>query len=325
MAPLEKSLRAFEAWTKVQQKIRDAKGSMRMASREKKFQFDAQHEVTAIVDAPRYFSMTLIEETALAANQAVGDLFHARGLPTIYRVHPEKDPEEIEAVAKTLADHGIHVPKKDRLTGRDIARLIQAARKKQNAEALIQRIMGLIERAVYEVRDREDVATHFGLARQAYLHFTSPIRRYPDLTVHRWLWAIESRGREAESELKAEELVDDLNQVAAHSSLQAQLAEMAEDAVGDLKVCQFMEPHIGQKLDARIVRVSPAGLEVHLSAYNVSGFLPAKTMGEKSEVKGPVLVIKAGRKSLSFTEGHPIAVKLKDVDFVRLQLMLELS
>jgi ribonuclease R len=325
MAPLAASLRAFEAWTKVQQKIRDAKGSMRLGSRERKFQFDEKHDVRAIVDAPRYFSMALIEETALAANQAVGDLFHARGLPTIYRVHPEKDPEEIEAVANALTEHGIHVPKKDRLTGRDIARLIQAARKKQNAEALIQRIMGLIERAVYEVRDRDDVATHFGLARQAYLHFTSPIRRYPDLTVHRWLWAIESRGGEAESELKAQELVDDLNEVAAHSSLQAQLAEMAEQAIGDLKICQYMEPHIGEKLDARVVRVSPGGLEIHLTAFNVNGFLPAKTLGEKSEVKGPVLVIKAGKRSLSFTEGHPIAVKLKDVDFVRLQLMLELG
>ncbi len=324
LAVLEPSLRAFEAWTKVQQKIRDAKGSMRLSSRERKFQFDEKHDVRAIVDAPRYFSMALIEETALAANQAVGDLFHARGLPTIYRVHPEKDPEEIEAVADALADHGIHVPKKDRLTGRDIARLIQAARKKQNAEALIQRIMGLIERAVYEVRDRDDVATHFGLARQAYLHFTSPIRRYPDLTVHRWLWAIESRGSDAEGELKAQELIDDLNEVAAHSSLQAQLAEMAEQAVGDLKICQYMEPQIGAKLDARVVRVSPAGLEIHLTAYNVSGFLPAKLLGDKSEVKGPVLVIKAGKRSLSFTEGHPIAVKLKDVDFVRLQLMLEL-
>ena len=254
----------FRNWTVRQQALRDAKGSMRMASVEKKFVFDEKHEVKAIVDAPRYFSMTLIEETALAANQAVGDLFRARGLPTIYRVHPEKDPEEIEAVAKRLEEHGIRVPTKDRLTGRDIARLIQAARKKPNAEALIQRIMGLIERAVYEVHDHEDVATHFGLARKAYLHFTSPIRRYPDLIVHRWLASIETRGGEAETELKATELVADLNDVASHCSLQSELAEMAENSMADLKVCQFMEPHIGEKLAAQVVRVSPGGLEVQL-------------------------------------------------------------
>lgn len=322
---LEPSLRLFERWTKKQQQLRDAKGSLRMQSSEKKFVFDERHEVVKVVDAPRYFSQTLIEETALAANQAVGDLFRERGLPTIYRVHPEKDPEEIAKVAKGLEEHGIRVPAKDRLTGRDIARLIQAARKKPNAEALIMRIMGLIERAVYEVKDHEDVATHFGLARQAYLHFTSPIRRYPDLIVHRWLWAIESRPDEAASELKAEEFLADMNDVASHCSLMAEMAEMCERSMADLKVCQFLYPHIGEKIDAQVLRVSPYGLEVNLTPFNVGGFLPTRAIGERAEVKGPTITIKQGRRSLSFTEGHPIRVAIKDVDFVKLQVFLELA
>jgi len=322
---LEPSLRLFERWTKKQQELRDAKGSMRLNSVEKKFVFDERGEVVRVVDAPRYFSQSLIEETALAANQAVGDLFHARGLPTIYRVHPEKDPEEIEQVARGLAEHGIHVPKKERLTGRDIARLIQAARKKSNAEALIQRIMGLIERAVYEVHDHEDVATHFGLARKAYLHFTSPIRRYPDLMVHRWLWAVESRADEAVRELKAEEFLADLNDVASHCSLQAELAEMAENGMADLKICQFLEPHIGEKLEAQVLRVSPYGLEVRLTAFNVNAFLPTRAIGERAKVLGPTLTVQAGKRSLSFSEGHPIRVKIQDVDFVKLQVLLQLG
>ncbi len=325
LKPLEASLRLFQKWTVKQQQLRDAKGSMRIGSNEKKILFDERHEVQAIVDATRYFSMTLIEETALAANQAVGDLFRARGLPTIYRVHPEKDPEEIEKVANALEEHGLRVPKKERLTGRDIARLIQAARKKPNAEALIQRIMGLVERAVYEVKDDKDVATHFGLARKAYLHFTSPIRRYPDLMVHRWLWAVESRGAEAERELKMEELVHDLTEVAAHCSMQADVAEMAETAIFDLKICQFLHPHIGEKIEAVVVRVSPPGMEVRLVPFNVTGFLPSRSIGERAEVKGPNLVIRAGRRSLSFSEGHPIRVKIQDVDFMRLSVMLELA
>ncbi|MEE2938757.1 MAG: RNB domain-containing ribonuclease, partial [Planctomycetota bacterium] len=188
---LREPLEQFAVWTRVQQRIRDAKGSLRIQSTEKKFLFDEDHEVREIVDAPRYFSQTLIEETALAANQAVGDFFRQKGLPTIYRVHPEKDPEEIERVAAMLAKHGIRVPTKDRLTGRDIGRMIRLARRKPNADALVMRIMGLVERAVYEVKDHEDVATHWGLARKAYLHFTSPIRRYPDLIVHRWLHAVQ--------------------------------------------------------------------------------------------------------------------------------------
>jgi len=321
---LRKPLEQFRAWTLVQQKLRDAKGSLRLPSRERKFVFDDKHEVLRVIDYPRYFSMTLIEETALAANQAVGDLFRERGLPTIYRVHPEKSPEEIEAVAKQLEEHGIHVPTKERLSGRDIGRMIRSARKKPNAEALIQRILGLIERAVYEVHDHEDVATHFGLARKAYLHFTSPIRRYPDLIVHRWLWSVENRGDEAALELKAEALLADMNEVASHCSAQSEVAEMCETAIGDLKVCQFMHPHVGEKLEAKIARVSHAGLELHLSDFNVNGFLPAKKIGDRVEVRGPTIQISRGKQRFSFSEGYPIAVRLVDVDFVRLQLMFEL-
>ena len=325
LAHLARPLELFQRWTLKQQQRRDERGSLRMQSIERKFVFDDRHEVTAVVDAPRYFSQTLIEETALAANQAVGDLFRARGLPTIYRVHPEKDPAEVAAVVRLLAEHGLRVPDKERLTGRDVARLIRAARRKKNAEALIQRIMGLIERAVYAVHDHEDVAKHFGLAREAYLHFTSPIRRYPDLLVHRWLWAVESRGRAAEQELAAERLLSDLNDIAAHCSVRADLAEMAERAVGDLKVCQYMAPHVGERLQAEVVRVSPPGIEVRLAAYNVTGFLPTRAIGERGEVKGATITIRKGRSQRSFSEGHPIAVRLTDVDFLRLQLMLELA
>jgi ribonuclease R len=318
-------LEHFQVWTKRQQAIRDAKGSLRIQSTERKFVFDENHEVCDIVDAPRYFSQTLIEETALAANQAVGDYFRERGLPTIYRVHPEKDWEEIERVAKMLEEHGIRVPDKERLTGRDVGRLIRAARRRPNAEALIGRIMGLVERAVYEVKDHEDVAKHFGLAREAYLHFTSPIRRYPDLMVHRWLWALISRTEEAEAELRGANIVDELNEVAAHASLQAEVAKMAETAIGDLKVCQYMEPQIDKKLEARVVRVSRGGLEVRLDDFNVTGFLPVRSMGERPKVQGSTLTLRAGKRVLSFTEGYPITVLLKDVDFIRLQVLFVLA
>jgi ribonuclease R len=325
LAALLPSLELLQRWTQQQQSLRDAKGSLRIDSTERKFQFDENHEVSAIVDAERYFSMTLIEETALAANQAVGDFFRERGLPTIYRVHPEKDPDEIEAVAKLLEKHGIRVPKKERLTGRDIGRMIRAARRRPNAEALIGRIMGLVERAVYEVKDHENVARHWGLAREAYLHFTSPIRRYPDLMVHRWLFRVLTEGAEAEAELKATGFVEELNDVAGHSSMQADIAEMTSRAVDDLKVCQYMEPHIGKKVEAKVLRVSKPGLEVLLTEFNVRGFLPARSIGDRVKVEGSTITIGRGKRVLSFSEGYAIAVQVKDVDFLRLQVMLELD
>ncbi len=325
LEPLRASLELLREWTGRQQAIRDAKGSLRIQGSEMKVKFAPDGTVAGFAEAARHHSMTLIEETALAANQCVGDFFRARGLPTIYRVHPPKDPEEIASVAAALEKHGIRVPDKDRLSGRDIGRLIRAARRKANAEALIQRIMGLVERAYYEVKDHEDVAEHWGLAREAYLHFTSPIRRYPDLVVHRWLGELLSNGAEAEALLRADAFIDDLNQVAGHSSVQADTAEMVSTAVYDLKVCQYMEPHIGERLDARVVRVSRAGLEVRLVAHGVSGFLPAKTLGDRIQVEGPTLTATRGRRFRSFTEGYAIDVKLEDVDFLRLQVLLALA
>jgi ribonuclease R len=325
IAFLEEPLRLFETWTRQQQAQRDARGSLRMQSTERVLVFGPDHEVVACVDAARYFSQTLIEETALAANQAVGDFFRSRGLPTIYRVHPEKDPEEIAAVIKMLEDFGLRVPDKDRLTGRDIARLIQAARRKPNADALTQRIMGLIERAVYEVHDHEDVATHFGLAREAYLHFTSPIRRYPDLVVHRWLHRIASGEEGAREELCTEDFLEDLNEVAQHASVRSEVAQMASRALGDLKICQYMDPHRGEKLDAQVRRVMPAGMEVMLTDYNVTAFLPTRAIGQRGRVKGPTLTIQVGRGHRSFSEGYAISVLLSEVDFLKLQLTLELA
>ena len=322
---IERDLQLLASWARQQQGKRERDGAMRISSTERKFVFDSDGEVESIVDAPRYFTMALVEETALAANQAVGDRFVELGVPTIYRVHPEKDPEEIAAVAKVLSEHGLRIPDKDRLTGRDISRLIREARRKKNADALIGRIMGLVERASYAVHDKGDEAEHFGLAKRRYLHFTSPIRRYPDLIVHRWLERVGQDLEGAREELSAEALLQDMNDTADHCSVRSEMADMASRAVGDLKTCQFLDPRVGDVFPSKVIRVSPGGLEVHLAEVNVRGFLPRRALGDRINVKGSTLQAVAGRRNLSFTEGQAIKVRLREVDFLRLQLMLELA
>jgi ribonuclease R len=324
LAPIRQDLFLFQDWTKTQQTLRDRAGSLRMQSSERKFEFDKDHEVKRIYPSEPLFSQALIEETALAANQAVGDIFKEMKLPTIYRIHPRKDPEEIAGVVEMLAKCGIRVPDKDFLTGRDVGRLIREARRRQNSEALIARIMGLVERAVYEVANAEDTAEHWGLAREHYLHFTSPIRRYPDLIVHRWLHEVCSGGREAEGRLLEPERVADLVDVAGHSSLQADLASMVESAISDLKVCQYMDRYRGQELRSTIQRVAPYGLEVFLSEHWVTGFIPAKSLEGRTKVDGPKMTVQSRRGSRVLEEGGPVKVRVKDVDFVRLQVILEL-
>ncbi|MEM7517697.1 MAG: S1 RNA-binding domain-containing protein, partial [Planctomycetota bacterium] len=120
------------------------------------------------------------------------------------------------------------------------------------------------------------------------------------------------------------DLLVDMNDMAQHASIQAEVAEMASRSVGDLKICQFMEPHIGETLEAKVIRVMPPGLEVHLNDLNVTAFLPTRAVGGRAVVKGSTITISAGRRNFSFSEGHPIRVKIKDVDFIRLTVILEL-
>jgi ribonuclease R len=322
---LEPDLLMFQAWTLQQQKIRDQRGSLRFQSQERKFKFDAAGNVVDIYMAANYFSQTLIEETALAANQAVGDFFRANGLPTIYRVHPEKDEDEVKQITEMLEEFGVRVPKKDRLTGRDIGAMVRYARRLSNAEAMIPRIMSLLERATYEVQDHEDQAEHFGLAREHYLHFTSPIRRYPDLVVHRMLFNVLQRGEVAQNELRDPEGVRDLCDVAAHASQQAEVAAMVEIAVADLKVCQYMDPRIGDVFMARVGRVNPYGFDIDLVDLCVTGYLPAKIIGRVLKTEGPSITIRAKGGTKVFHEGDNVEVEVKDVDFRRLKVLFDLA
>lgn len=324
LAPIADDLRLFEKWTRRQQTIRDRKGSLRMQSAERKFAFDDKHEVERIYPSDIYFSQTVIEETALAANQAVGDYFKQRDLPTIYRIHPKKDQEEIDAVTKMLSEFGVRVPEKDHLTGRDVGRLIRACRRRPNAEALIGRVMGLVERATYEVARAEDTAEHWGLAREHYLHFTSPIRRYPDLVVHRWLFDVSSKQPDAEKDLLSPEMISELCDVAAHCSVQADVAAMTESAVDDLKTCQYMDRFRGETLLASVSRVSPGGIEVFMKEHFTTGFIPARAMPGRKKVEGPRMTVQSRHGTRVFTEGEKIEILIQDVDFVRLQVILSL-
>lgn len=320
---LKPDLELFASWTRRQQSIRDEKGSLRLQSSERKFEFDEKHEVKRIYPSAVYFTQALIEETALAANQAVGDFFKERNLPTIYRIHPRKDPEEVQGVIEMLTQFGVRVPDKEQLSGRDVGRMVREARRRPNGEALIARIMGLVERAVYEVaQGEEDSAEHWGLAREHYLHFTSPIRRYPDLIVHRWLHAVLS-SKSASEELVDPEMVAELTDVATHCTMQADLADMVESAIDDLKVCQYMDRFIDAVIDARISRVSPGGLEVFLKDHYVTGFIPARTLDGRRKVEGSRMTVVSRRGARVFDEGEPIRVKVSMVDFVRLQVVLE--
>ena len=338
-AELHTMLRDLRLWTQQQQRRRDERGSLRVQGTERVLEFHQDGRPSKVVDAPRHFANTLIEECALAANQAVGDYLRRSGLPTLYRHHPEKDPEEVARILEGLAEHGLRVPKIERLSGRDIGDLVRAARRRPNAESLISRIMGLVERAEYRAFAQEDEARHFGLARRSYLHFTSPIRRYPDLVTHRLLaraLRAEAGGRTPSYEPSE---LDELCEVAAHCSLRAWIAEQAERAVFDLLVREMLQPKVGTRVSAKLLRVSAYGLDVRLRNSG-AGRIPAdRSAGTTPRARradparrerhaDPVLhrgarALGAHRgRGLPAAPGHPRAVMSRSISTVALLLGL---
>jgi ribonuclease R len=320
-APLD----GLRRWTEQQQRLRDARGSLRIQSEERRIVFDREGRPSHYAKDPRYFAHALIEETALAANQAVGSFLRSAGVPSLYRHHPEKDPDEVAAIAQQLAEHDIHVPDPAHLTGRDIGALVRIARSRPNADALIPRIMGLLERAEYRAFASDDEARHFGLARRSYLHFTSPIRRYPDLVTHRLLAHALDRqagsGGQAGSGPERQQSPDELCEIASHCTLRSSLAEQAERAIEDLLVCEMLQPQIGKRLRARILRVSRYGLELRLDANGADIHIPIRELGRIHSLEGPTLRTLRGNALRSFVEGQRLDVTVQAVDFRRLQVL----
>ncbi|MEZ6021357.1 MAG: S1 RNA-binding domain-containing protein [Planctomycetota bacterium] len=217
-----------------------------------------------------------------------------------------------------LEEHGIEVPRKEQLTGRDIGRLIRAARNER--QGAIRIFMGPSQRLTR--RSGTGTRPAFDGSRNGLRLLA--VGGIPTLWCTAGSATCWPAGKKAEAELRSGNWWK-LTEIAGHCSLRAELAEMAEVAVGDLKICQFMEPHIGARLDGKVLRVSRGGIEVYLPDFNVNGFLPLRTLGIRPKLKGPTLTVQAGKRSLSFTEGFPIAVRITDVDFLKLQVLMELA
>lgn len=240
----------------------------------------------------RLESHRLIEDLMIAANEWVARESTRWAWPGVYRVHEPPGGERLDAFVAWAKAMGFKVESKSLETPRGVAQLARELQKREQAEAGHT----LLLRSLSQARYTEDNLGHFGLASEAYLHFTSPIRRYPDLLVHRSLrarWA----GRAPP---------DNLDERADLASRQEREAVSAERAMHSLMSAQIAQAHIGEELRGVITGVTPVGLFVRLEALMVEGFLP---MGAISEMRGefydyvePDLVL-VGRRS-----GHRYAL-----------------
>lgn len=239
-------------------KKRAKRGAVDFDLPEQKVILDEKLHPIEIVQRIHGNAESIIEEFMLAANETVAQHMFNQHWPFIYRVHDIPAEEKMQDFAKLLANFNIKFKVHEETKPKDIQQAVEAIAGTSEERLITTVALRSMKQAVYQT---ENIG-HFGLAAKYYTHFTSPIRRYPDLIVHRllhrWLQAPKLPANEVEP------LGDKLDMIAEHSSIRERAAADAERATVELKKCEYMADHIGEEFDGTISGVTAFGMFVEL-------------------------------------------------------------
>ncbi len=277
--------------------------------------------VADLAQSERNIAHHLIEEMMLAANTSVAEFLEARKCPFLYRVHPAPEPESIEQLNTWLAPFGLSIPIRRqgrRLVVRpaDVQDVLEAAEGRPFEHVLHR----LVLRAMQQARYSPENEGHFGLAYPTYCHFTSPIRRYADLTVHRRLKAV-LRGEHPDRWQPAKELAE----IGEHISRQERKQQRAEWDVQAMLGALYHEKDLGRELTARISGMTGRRLFVQFDETLAEGSMNVDALGARFELdeSGHRLVARGSGKAYAL--GDPIRVRIDRVDPVRGQIEVSLA
>lgn len=278
---------------------------------------DISGKVEDIVRSERNVAHRLIEEFMLAANRAVAGEFSTRHLPFLYRVHDVPKEESIADFTEFIYGFGLHY--KPDGGPRSFQKILKMVEGKPEEKLINHVLLRSMKQAVYSA----DNIGHFGLAFDTYTHFTSPIRRYPDLVVHRLLkLLVNGRYKKAEQE-KMETL---LPEIATHTSARERKAMEAEREISDLKKAQFMQDKVGETFDGYISGVTSFGIFVELKEYFVEGLVHISSIADDyytfDEKKHSLI---GGNSKRVFRLADEVSVTLTRVDLARRRIDMVLA
>jgi ribonuclease R len=319
VADRERFRPAFELMAELQERLtamRRRRGALDFDLPESKIVLDAAGKVATIEKRPRNRAHRIVEEFMLAANEAVARWFGARELPTIYRVHGLPDEEKLQAFLQLAAQHGFQIPETP-ADPRELNALLGRFQGHAQQRALNQLLLRAMMQAVYTP---ENIG-HYGLAAEHYLHFTSPIRRYPDLVVHRLLkeeWAARQGRPGARTPPPA------LDQIATLSSERERAAMEAEREIAGYYAALYMSDHVGEAFDGVVSAVAEFGFFVELRPVFVEGLVRADDLQGAfalDPVRHALVDQGSGR---AYRVGDEVRVRVANASPVRRQVTLEL-
>ncbi|HHJ12050.1 MAG TPA: VacB/RNase II family 3'-5' exoribonuclease, partial [Chromatiales bacterium] len=298
--------RLYELY-KVLHKARQRRGAIDFETVETRIEFNDQRKIERIVPVIRNDAHRLIEECMILANVAAARFLEKKKICTLYRIHEGPAEDRLEDVRTFLAELGLSLGGGDSPTAKDYARLLKQVQGRPDAQLIQTVLLRSLKQAVYS----PDNKGHFGLSLKAYTHFTSPIRRYPDLLVHRAIRHLLRGGKPEEFRYGHA----DMEVLGDHCSQTERRADEATRDVMDWLKTEYMQDKLGEEFDGIITSVTSFGLFVQLTDIYVEGLVHVTSLKSDYYRFDPVGHRLIGENSgRVYRLGDPIRVLVARVD-----------
>lgn len=306
-AELVPHLEELHALYKALRAARDRRGAIDFETTETRIVFGEDRKIERIVPVVRNDAHKMIEECMIAANVCAAKFLKAHKIPALHRVHEPPPAERIEELRAFLGELGLSLGGGDEPGPKDYAKLLKQVEGRPDAHLIQTVMLRSLAQAVYSPDD----VGHFGLAHDDYAHFTSPIRRYPDLLVHRAIRHVLQGGKASSFTYSHEDMV----MLGGHCSMTERRADEAtRDAVNWLK-CEYMLDALGREFDGVVSSVTAFGLFVELKDIFVEGLIHVSTLENDYYRFDPVGQRLYGERSgRVFRLGDPLRVQVTRVD-----------
>ena len=319
-SPILKEFELMEELMQVLKAKRSKRGSIDFDLPEPEIVLDLQGRMSEIIRAERNMAHQIVEEFMLAANETVASHVEKMEVPFIYRIHEEPAEEKVQDLADFLATLGINLPTAKKIKPLHLQKAL--AKAKGTPEEML--INTVLLRTMKQARYSTENVGHFGLAAESYTHFTSPIRRYPDLIVHRVLKAA-TRGQ-LKKEAYTKHLAATLPEAAIHCSLRERNAMEAERDVITMLKLQFMTDKLGETFDGIITGTAQFGLFVQLHDLFVEGLVHISALTDDYYTYIEKLHCLRGEKRKKvYRIGDSVRVRVDRVDTVRKKIDFSLA